>query len=90
MARKTTPKRSTTGCSAKKTQPIKTTTKAKAQRSAKPAKADGKRAISTDTPPSLEQLHLRAYEIWLHKGQPTGQDQQNWFEAEAELLQSPR
>jgi Protein of unknown function (DUF2934) len=35
--------------------------------------------------PSLEQISVRAYEIWLRKGRPLGQDQRNWLEAEAEL-----
>ena len=35
--------------------------------------------------PTLEQIQVRAYEIWLRKGRPLGQDQRNWLEAEAEL-----
>lgn len=35
--------------------------------------------------PSAEQISKRAYEIWLRKGRPLGQDTQNWLEAEAEL-----
>ncbi len=42
----------------------------------------------TSTPPSKEQIDIRAYEIWLRKGRPLGQDTQNWFEAEAELKAS--
>ena len=33
-----------------------------------------------------DQIAARAYEIWLRKGRPTGQDEQNWRQAEAELL----
>ena len=35
--------------------------------------------------PSIEQISVRAYEIWLRKGRPIGRDQDNWLEAEAEL-----
>ena len=33
-----------------------------------------------------EQIAQRAYEIWLAKGQPAGLDEQNWREAEMELV----
>ncbi|HEX7008661.1 MAG TPA: DUF2934 domain-containing protein [Phycisphaeraceae bacterium] len=32
-----------------------------------------------------EEIARRAYEIWLAKGKPIGQDEQNWHEAEREL-----
>jgi hypothetical protein len=32
-----------------------------------------------------EMIARRAYEIWLAKGRPAGQEEQNWREAEAEL-----
>ena len=32
-----------------------------------------------------DQIAQRAYEIWLAKGRPPGQEEQNWHEAEAEL-----
>jgi hypothetical protein len=32
-----------------------------------------------------DQIAQRAYEIWLAKGRPPGQEEQNWREAEAEL-----
>ncbi len=32
-----------------------------------------------------DKIVARAYEIWIRKGQPSGQDFQNWMEAEAEL-----
>ena len=34
-----------------------------------------------------DQIARRAYEIWLAKGRLPGQEQQNWYEAEAELIQ---
>ena len=34
-----------------------------------------------------DQIAQRAYEIWLAKGRPPGQEQRNWYEAEAELIQ---
>jgi hypothetical protein len=32
-----------------------------------------------------DKIEARAYEIWVRKGKPHGQDLQNWAEAEAEL-----
>ena len=32
-----------------------------------------------------DKIEARAYEIWVRKGKPHGQDLQNWVEAEAEL-----
>ena len=32
-----------------------------------------------------DQIAAKAYEIWLAKGRPMGQDHQNWTEAEAAL-----
>ena len=32
-----------------------------------------------------DKIEARAYEIWVRKGKPPGQDLQNWTEAEAEL-----
>jgi hypothetical protein len=32
-----------------------------------------------------DKIVARAYEIWVRKGKPHGQDFQNWMEAEAEL-----
>jgi hypothetical protein len=34
---------------------------------------------------SFDQIKARAYEVWLRKGCPSGQDVQNWEEAEREL-----
>jgi hypothetical protein len=32
-----------------------------------------------------EKIAARAYEVWVRKGKPHGQEVQNWLEAEAEL-----
>jgi len=37
------------------------------------------------TPPSNANIATRAYEIWLARGQETGNDQQHWFEAKKQL-----
>ena len=34
---------------------------------------------------SFDQIKARAYEVWLRKGCPSGQDVQNWEQAEREL-----
>ena len=39
------------------------------------------------TPPSNADIAAKAYEIWLARGQETGNDQQHWFEAERQLRQ---
>ncbi|MEI8350156.1 MAG: DUF2934 domain-containing protein [Candidatus Omnitrophota bacterium] len=33
----------------------------------------------------LQKINERAYYIWIHKGRPTGNGADNWFEAEKEL-----
>jgi len=35
--------------------------------------------------PTHDQISKRAHEIWLKKGCKSGQDEQNWLEAEAQL-----
>jgi hypothetical protein len=37
------------------------------------------------TPPSDAEIATKAYEIWLSRGQETGNDQQHWFEAKRQL-----
>ncbi len=32
-----------------------------------------------------DQIAQRAYDIWLQKGRPMGQDHQNWLDAESQL-----
>lgn len=48
--------------------------------------------VAPPTPPSggaaeipRDKIEARAYEIWVRKGKPHGQDLQNWTEAETEL-----
>ncbi len=36
--------------------------------------------------PGFEEISARAYDIWVRKGRPSGQDETNWIEAEKELL----
>jgi hypothetical protein len=47
--------------------------------------------VKTNAPPAKrtvtrDQIAKRAYEIWVAKGRPAGQDLQNWQQAERELL----
>ena len=35
--------------------------------------------------PTQEAVARRAYELWIKKGRPQGQERQNWLEAEAQL-----
>ncbi len=37
--------------------------------------------------PSWESIEIKAYEIWLSRGQEQGNDQEHWFEAERQLRQ---
>lgn len=49
---------------------------------AKPAASASKTKHMT---PTHEAIAAKAYEIWVAKGRPTGQDAANWAEAEAAL-----
>lgn len=53
-----------------------------------------KKAASTAQPLTAafdeSQIAARAYDLWLEKGQPTGQDEQTWQQAESELLATAR
>ncbi len=40
--------------------------------------------------PSLEQIRLRAYELYIGRGRTDGQDLEDWFQAEKELTESNR
>jgi hypothetical protein len=40
------------------------------------------------TPPSNADIATKAYEIWLARGQESGNDQQHWFEAKRQLQQA--
>ena len=39
------------------------------------------------TAPSQEAIGIKAYEIWMSRGQEQGRDQEHWFEAERQLQQ---
>lgn len=41
--------------------------------------------LSSRPLPTHEQIARRAYEIWVQSGYPTGQDAENWAQAEREL-----
>lgn len=71
----------------------KTTTKKTA--TAKPAKPTVRKTSAGNGSPakskpaltlSYDQISKKAYEIWLSKGCPQGQDEANWKEAEAALM----
>ena len=56
--------------------------------------AGGKRARKFEQTvvvmPTHEEIAARAYEIWLKKGRPEGQDVQNWNEAARELTEAKK
>jgi hypothetical protein len=39
-------------------------------------------------PPTLEQIRQRAYELYVEEGCQPGRENENWFRAEAEFLES--
>jgi DUF2934 family protein len=41
-----------------------------------------------DRRPSSEQIAIRAYHLWLARGQPVGTDRDDWLEAERQLAAS--
>jgi hypothetical protein len=43
---------------------------------------------SVMAPPSTERIAMRAYELWRERGCPHGSDQQDWYQAERELLEA--
>ena len=45
-----------------------------------------KMAIMSDTVRSQELIRARAYELYESRGCETGQDEQDWFRAEQEIL----
>lgn len=40
--------------------------------------------------PSVEEIRLRAYEIFVERGQADGQDLDDWYQAEKELTETIR
>lgn len=54
----------------------------------KPGKQDPQAvcySAATMTPITHEMIAQRAWEIWMSKGCPLGQDKTNWYQAELEL-----
>jgi hypothetical protein len=45
------------------------------------------KATPEKTAPSGEAIGIKAYEIWMSRGQEPGRDQEHWFEAERQLQQ---
>jgi Protein of unknown function (DUF2934) len=55
-----------------------------------PARSEGKAPMpqvsrTKVSEPSAEQIALRAYHIWLERGQSPGSEVENWLEAERQL-----
>ena len=46
------------------------------------------KAAPEKTAPSGEAIGIKAYEIWMSRGQEPGHDQEHWFEAQRQLQQS--
>jgi len=65
----------------KKTTPGRGAKKATTKQTA-PAKPDTQVELKI----THDQIAQRAYEIWLAKGRPHGLEQQNWYEAKADLI----
>jgi hypothetical protein len=54
---------------------------------ARPSAADPRAAKpAPHSPPSHDQIAARAYEIWKSKGSPLGNDREDWFEAQQQLM----
>jgi hypothetical protein len=49
-------------------------------------KVSSKMAIMLDTVRSQELIRARAYELYESRGREPGQDEQDWFRAEQEIL----
>ena len=67
--------------SAKKTPP----TGANGSKARSRSRSASKRGDGVMMTLSHDQIARRAFEIWVAKGRPMGQDEQNWREAEAQL-----
>ncbi|MGB7435775.1 MAG: DUF2934 domain-containing protein [Candidatus Acidiferrum sp.] len=47
-----------------------------------------KKAVRTKTPPTQEEIALRAYHIYLERGCTAGDPMQDWLRAEQELTEA--
>ncbi len=55
-----------------------------------PKSSPGKAAITPDTVPSQDRIRERAYELYEGRGREPGQDEQDWFRAERDVLSRTR
>lgn len=96
MAKKSTTKSKTKEVTKTKTASASKAKTKKAEAQSKPKAAPSKaktakpkKPVNHDLTPVITIKHhdvaSKAYEIWLAKGRPIGQDEQNWLEAEAAL-----
>jgi hypothetical protein len=51
-----------------------------------PKSSPGKMTMMPNTVPSHDRIKERAYELYESRGREPGQDEQDWFRAERELL----
>lgn len=86
MAKPRTPSAATTKRPAKSAKAAKTKGKGTRQPQPapeKPAKATA--SVPAPAPPTHNEIAIKAFEIWIAKGRPIGQDQVNWQEAKEAL-----
>lgn len=55
-----------------------------------PKSSPSKGARMPDTVPSHDRIRARAYELYEGRGREPGQDEQDWFHAEREILNQER
>jgi hypothetical protein len=55
-----------------------------------PKSSLGKVAMMLDPGPSQDMIRARAYELYENRGREPGQEEQDWFRAERELLNRER
>ncbi|MGA2982150.1 MAG: DUF2934 domain-containing protein [Terriglobales bacterium] len=55
-----------------------------------PKSSLSKLAVMPDTVPSRDRIRERAYELYEGRGCKPGQDEQDWFRAEHEILKQER
>lgn len=48
-------------------------------------KASTAAGVAARTPPDLERIRVRAYQIWEEQGRPEGRDHEHWQQAERQL-----
>ena len=64
--------------------------KGKKKTAAKSATAASRKSQEPNARPAMEEIRLRAYEIYMRRGQSEGQDLNDWFQAENELIEEIR